>query len=314
MRRNSGFRRALPLVAVVSLLAGIVSAAPFFFTISFQSWDDIPDVNEAAVQTRAGQLNRARAVGDTVRATFSDNRSGDFLRVLLISSNAFQQTGGPYGGGGGGGCAVASPASTLLSVDGAAADLGRGSAAPLTVLGTADDGTRVVVDQFAIASVLGVRTRLSGSSFGFSKVLDTTRVDHELRSAMSGKPTTALLIQHQGAHPANHNFAKVLFRPQDFRPTDVSMRRGWAAMTFGKTGQLHDVALLSEHGARTSPDVAAALRAAVRTEFLDDRRHAHTVYFAFEVTDRQIHLKGQPIVTMPMCCPCETQPGGGQCP
>lgn len=127
----------------------------------------------------------------------------------------------------------------------------------------------------------------------------------------TNRENVTLLIQHQRAHPANHNFMpapSVMFTPQAM--TDSSSQRGLAMLDFGKSGAVRRVRVLSASGQDPSPQLLSAMRKLARTEFVDERRHDHTVYLAYTVASGALYGVGPGVVTMPTCCPCQPPPPG----
>lgn len=318
-------RKSRTRVAITGLLCGGLLAAHYAFSIS-EFWDSNPDVNENFVQIRAGQLNVAKKVGDTVTARFTDNHPdlyGSFVRVFLVSTDAFEQTGGPWSGpGGGGGCSVGNPVSSALTLDGVIADLGTGHAKELTMLGTADDGSRFVLDQFAVVSTDGSPTI---RTYGFSSESVTGPTLNSLKRALVsdqnasaiGTPAKVLLIHHQGQHPPNHRFAPtptVTFEPQSYRAERGVTLRGWAVVNFAKTGEAKTVQLLPADGGTTSPTLSTKLLRGISGTFADERRHVFSSYFAYQVADGLLSMKGKPFVALPMCCDPPCPPPPGACP
>lgn len=161
-------RSSYAVLMTLFTMVGLVFAAHFAFTVP-HPWDAVEAVNEANVQNRAGQLNVAKAVGDTVTATFSDNQCGTFIRQFLISSNAFLQTGGPVSCGGGGGCAIVDPMSSILSIDGQRSVLPQVGAKALTRLGSTEAGRSIVLDEYAVAHLGRQGAALGRASGGFQQ-------------------------------------------------------------------------------------------------------------------------------------------------
>jgi len=232
------------------------------------------------------------------------------------------------GGGGGGGCHVANPSTTMVTLDGVVAELGTGLANELTTLGTADDGTQFVLDQFAIVRAHGNRLETRMETHGFGGVTAIESVLEILRrvegaqaqnASDSSLPTPeadVLLIHHQGEHPQNHRFTPtplVTFQPQSYRAKPAVTLRGWAAVTFGTRGQAETVRLLPADGGMTSPSLEAKVLRGVRGDFLDERRHTYIGYFAYQAEGGRVEMKGSPIVVLPMCCQADCPPAPGSC-
>jgi hypothetical protein len=314
---------AIPVTLLT--IVGLAFAAHFNFHVS-QPFDAEEDINEAAVQTRAGQLNVAKAVGDTVFATFSNDQCGSYVRTLLISSNAFLQTSGPVdctlggGGGGGGGCAIQDPSSSILTVDGQRSVLAQVGQKALTRRGSAEDGRSIVLDEYAVVRLGRKGAALLRASDGFqqspalmnalSSQLDLDRLqvhsEAQAKARVSGDGTV-LVIQHQREHPANHNFAPVpdvTFEPQPYADALVQGQSGFAVVAFGESGHVLNVEILTARGINPPGSLATAISNGSRTQFKDERRHDHRAYVAYRIDAGMVQRVGRPIVTLPMCCHC----------
>lgn len=333
MRRPS-LSRMLPTFVFLAVSGGLAVAAHYVFNVSF-TWDDEPAVNEAHVQNRAGQLNVAKKVGDTVTAYFSGNPTpyGHFVRRFLVSSNAFEQTGGPFYVGGGT-CSISDPSTTIMSPEGQVTDLGNGLASALTLRGIAEDGTPFVRDQFAIVQVDPSGIEVTKSTFGFAGIKNEQAVVLEQPNSREGEAPPGdsidasgwaiagdsfgpnarrqfLLIQHQGSHPPNHRYAPtphVTFVKQRYRPSAGTSRQGWAVVAFGSQGDIQAIRLLPADGRETDRTLTARVRAGVRGDFQDDRRHPFTAYFTYSVSDGVVTMPEPPFVSLPMCCSCDPNP------
>lgn len=317
-------RKSRTVAAILALVSGGALAAHYAFSIS-DFWSNIPDENESAVQTRAGQLNVAKKQGDTVTARFTANNPdlyGHFWRKFLASTNAFEQIGGPCTNPactGGGGCSVVSPSSSALTLDGVVVALGTGLARELTMLGTADDGSQFVLDQFAVVSADDTPTM---ATYGFSSASATSLTLDFVQSAypsaqgasasnIPAQGMKVLLIHHQGQHPPNHRFTptpNVKFKPQSHRIEAGVTLRGWGVVTFAKSGEAKTVRMLPADGGSTSPALSAKLLRGISGTFEDERRHLYSAYFVYEVANGLLSIKGKPFIALPMCCGTSCDP------
>jgi hypothetical protein len=226
--------------------------------------------------------------------------------------------------GGGGECESPQPALTEVALDGAINRIAASRPSALVRIGTDERGGRIVLDEYALVLTEGNSSYLQQATEGFDAspaamggavgmMLSPDAVDQQGVSfqvaAISSNAT--LLIQHQREHPANHNFAPapfVTFTPQEMAGS--SPQRGFAVLEFGKSGVVQRVRILPANGKDPSPQLLAAMRKLARTEFVDERRHDHTVYLAYAVASGALYGVGPGVVTMPMCCPCEPPPPG----
>ena len=226
--------------------------------------------------------------------------------------------------GGGEGCQIAQPAQTALTLDGAQNRMLASRPGSLLRTGTDEGGGRIVLDEYALVLTDGSGSYLQQATEGFDaspaamssavgKKPSPNAVDRQgvsfQAAAISSNAT--LLIQHQRAHPANHNFAHaplITFTPQPMMGS--SPQQGFAVLNFGKSGAVQRLRILPANGQDPSPQLLAAMRKLARTEFMDERRHDHTVYLAYAVLSGALYGVGPGVVTMPMCCPMPASSAG----
>ena len=224
-------------------------------------------------------------------------------------------------------CTVANAAVTLLTETGESKRLDAVSGGTLQRKGGAEDGRAMVMDEYALVKggADGARFSYTSAGFGESQVAlsgtaatGKSRLVAELVNAAAIErelpSTTGLLIKHQAQHPANHNFAPVptaSFTQQDIADSRLNGERGFAIVQLGESGKVMQVQALSTTGRPAPPSLKESLARAIRTSFPDERRHDHTVYWAYEVQDGAVKNVGDALVTLPMCCP---KPCPGRCP
>lgn len=215
--------------------------------------------------------------------------------------------------------AVAAVEVSLMTIDGIVQSVEQAPhASVLTRTGIAEDGRSIFVDEFAV--VRGSSSSVAFASPGFKAdqlrstfvalhpsagvgSRDARTMDYSTRRASS----PVLVIQHQQGHAANANFAPtpvVRFAPQSIATPELDGRRGFAIISIGESGQVLEVKTLAEQGRISNAKLRRALASGINTTFMDERRHDHTVYLAFEVTGGTISQVGAPVVSLPMClCP-----------
>lgn len=170
-------------------------------------------------------------------------------------------------------CALTDPLTSLISLDGVVQDLGRGLSDALTQTVLAEDGGRIVRDEYMITSE---------------------------------EADPFLQIRHQGEHPANHNYAPVpqaVFASQAIELAPGATQRGWAVLHIGKSGAIRETHIVPADDGTVTRTLREAVKQGVRTIFADERRHEHTVYVPYAVDDRVVRFLGEGVVTLPMCCP-----------
>lgn len=207
-------------------------------------------------------------------------------------------------------------ADSVLSVSTADGEVHRvaGASKPrLMRMGFAEGGRAILVDEYALVDAAdGGRTLFATRSFGtggpeLQRIVGYVAPARSTQKARLGgrsAPPPALVIQHQRVHPANDHFAptpSATFPPQ--RVQSASGQRGFAVVSIGESGRVTNIELLPISGALDTERLRPAIAAGVRTTFPDERRHDHTVYFAFEVQQQQqLMQRGTIIVTLPQCC------------
>lgn len=221
--------------------------------------------------------------------------------------------------------ATANTALTMLTEDGKVQRVMGISKPRLMRQRITESGRGVLADEYAVISLADSRPSYSessagygGSEFELNRVratmalpqLQSRRTDSIPDSAQRVS-TSALLIQHQLAHPQNARYAPqptVTYAPQRLNSPKWHGERGFAIVNVGESGRVVGVALVSS---KHSGDVAmqSAISGGITSQFQDYRRHDHTVYMAYEVRDQTVSMLGQPIVIVPMCCgpepPCD---------
>jgi hypothetical protein len=166
------------------------------------------------------------------------------------------------------------PALTALDTSGEIVDLGDQGGA-LTPSGMSEDGTVVAGDQVAL-------------------------VDGTLQ------------IRHQRHHPLNDRYAPLPEASLQAVPLLDADVEGFAALRFGASGRLLEVSVYPTRGSAT-PALEQALAQAARTRAPDERRHDHTVYFAFRAENGVLAPEGRGFVTQPECCGRQCPPPPQQC-
>jgi hypothetical protein len=121
-----------------------------------------------------------------------------------------------------------------------------------------------------------------------------------------------LQIRHQRRHPDNDRYAPLplaRLRSVPLPDADVS---GFAALRFGASGRALGTSVYATRGEVTSA-LEQALAQAASTQAPDERRHDHTLYFAFRTQDGMLVPEGLGFVTQPQCCGRPCPPPPNQC-
>jgi hypothetical protein len=215
------------------------------------------------------------------------------------------------------GCALKSAAAdievSVMTLDGVVQQIEQPNPPPdLKRLGVAEDGGRIVVDEFAVLDVGTSKAAFTSQGFAGNHLSSITMAlrpvgERNVRQESQGVSAQVLVIQHQRGHALNANFAETPmaeFVPQAISTNELEGQRGFAVIAMGASGQVREVKTLTGQGRVSNAKLRRALASGIKTSFPDERRHDHTVYLAYEVRDQTLSQAGMPIVTLPMCvCP-----------
>jgi hypothetical protein len=182
---------------------------------------------------------------------------------------------------------------------------------PLTRRAIAEDGRRIIVDEFAVIADAG-RPVFASEAFEANRMPTIAQISHslaeesQLDSNIRSRPLAVLVVQHQ-RHDINANFAPTpvaRFEPRTVSARELAGQRGFAVITVGESGQIREVKTLTDHGLISNAKLRRTLASGTKITFEDDRRHDHTVYLAYEIQGQTVMQVGTSLVTLPMCvCP-----------
>jgi hypothetical protein len=235
-------------------------------------------------------------------------------------------------------CQAANSATSLLTLSGVAQPLPSVKSGPLIRTDTAHDGMPFVLDEHALVTAgpngLTTSVRSDGfRSFAALSALSTSGLARPTAStdgtgaSRSGKQAVSvraaqasiepmLLIQHQETHPLNGNFTPVprfSYLAQPIFAPEHEGQRGFAVVSFDKDGVPTRKVQIPADGSQPNGDILEAIKNGLTSNWVDERRHGHTVYLAYEIREQKIQIQGgEPFVTLPMCC--RPEPCNPRCP